>query len=94
MAFFSYLCEGADDAALHDATEEDEVDVFGERACGQVFQVVQNLLHGWRDEKEHNIKNAAKENTRYKRANQCGTVNKWANSRSRIYLHKDKFLHQ
>lgn len=46
MAFFSYLCEGADDAALHDATEEDEVDVFGERACGQVFQVVQNLLHG------------------------------------------------
>lgn len=40
-----YLGKGADDGALHDASEEDEVNIFGSCAWWQVFQVVQYLLH-------------------------------------------------
>lgn len=42
-----YLGQGADDGALHDAAEEDEVKVGHPRAPREPHQVVQDLLHGW-----------------------------------------------
>lgn len=46
-----YLCEGAHDRALHDASEEYEINIFGSWAWWQVFEVVQYLLHCWRENK-------------------------------------------
>lgn len=42
----AYFGEGADNRALHDASEEDEVDVICARGRGHVSQVIQHLLHG------------------------------------------------
>lgn len=43
----SYLSKGADNGALYDPSEEDEVNIFSSCAGWQVFQVVQYLLHGY-----------------------------------------------
>lgn len=43
----SYLGKGANNGTLHDALEEDQVNVFGSCARWQFFQVVQHLLHSW-----------------------------------------------
>lgn len=42
----SYFSEGANDGALNDASEEDEVDVLGPWSRRHLFKVVQHLLHG------------------------------------------------
>ena len=54
--FVTHLSEGPDDGALHDAFEEDEVNIFGSCAWWQVFQVVQDLLHGWREKIDARIR--------------------------------------
>lgn len=46
--FVTHLSEGPDDGALHDAFEEDEVQVIGSRGACAVTQSVQGLMHGYK----------------------------------------------
>lgn len=44
-----YLSQGAYSGTFHDATQEEQVNVFGTRGGGRLTQIIQNLLHGWMD---------------------------------------------
>lgn len=45
----SYFGERANDGALNDASQEDEINVFGPSFWWHFFKVVQHLLHGYKE---------------------------------------------
>lgn len=63
-----YLSQGAYNGTFHDATQEEQVDVFGARGGGKLTQIIQHLLHGWTNGARHKDTDIDKERERDKRS--------------------------